>query len=503
MKIITCEQIRKVDEYTIENEPISSVDLMERASDSCFQWIKEKLGNFLSVKLFIGPGNNGGDGLALARMLATEENTVSVYMLTDPEKLSPDALINFKCLKRYNIDVFFLQENVLPELIETDIIIDALFGSGLSRSIEGLAAKVIKHINQSSSIIIAIDVPSGLFGENNKLNRSEAITEATYTLTFQFSKLAFLFAENEKNVGELVILDIGLAIEAIDMQESSYYLMEDFEIASLLIKRNKFSHKGTYGHALLFSGSYGKMGAALLASQACLRSGAGLLTTHMPAIGNSILQTAFPEAMVSIDALDDKISNIPVLDNYSAIGIGPGIGKSEETTEALHQLLLMVKVPLILDADALNILALNPDWIQLLPPETILTPHPGEFDRLVGFSENSFERHLKQISFSQKTKTIVVLKGAYSSISTPEGMCFFNSTGNPGMATAGSGDVLTGIILSLLTQKYNPLNAALIGVFIHGLAGDLALENSSEEGIIASDIINNLGKAFKTIKSLL
>jgi len=237
------------------------------------------------------------------------------------------------------IDVFFLQENVLPELTETDIIIDALFGSGLSRSIEGLAAKVIKHINQSSSIIIAIDVPSGLFGENNKLNRSEAITEATYTLTFQFSKLAFLFAENEKNVGELVILDIGLAIEAIDMQESSYYLMEDFEIASLLIKRNKFSHKGTYGHALLFSGSYGKMGAALLASQACLRSGAGLLTTHMPAIGNSILQTAFPEAMVSIDALDDKISNIPVLDNYSAIGIGPGIGKSEETTEALHQLL--------------------------------------------------------------------------------------------------------------------------------------------------------------------
>jgi NAD(P)H-hydrate epimerase len=389
----------------------------------------------------------------------------------------------------------------MPEINGSDIVIDALFGSGLSKPLTGLSANIVKHINRSEATVIAIDIPSGLYGEKNGYDTPEAIIQADYTLTFGLPKLSFFFAENEQFVGKWHVLNIHLMHEAIDQQESRYWLTELSDIASTIPVRKKFSHKGYFGHALLMAGSYGRMGAAILAAKACLRSGAGLLTTHIVSKGYEIMQTAVPEAMVTIDPATEELSCLPDLSKFTAIGIGPGIGVSDPAGFALYQLLKNAQVPLILDADAINLLAAHTDWLGLIPENTMLTPHPGEFDRLTGLSKNGYERHLKQIEFSIKHKVIVVLKGAYTSVTAPSGSCQFNSTGNPGMATAGSGDVLTGIILSLLAQGYNPVNAALTGVYLHGLAGDLACEQTGEEALIASDIINYLGKSFKKIKN--
>jgi len=502
MKVLNAEQIRKVDAYTIEHEPIESIDLMERASVECCNWIKEKMGNGLIFKIFVGPGNNGGDGLAIARLLEEDDNVVVVYMLTLPERLSPDALDNYRRLsRRSGVEIVCLEEeNTLPEILEADIVIDALFGSGLSRPLSGLADRIVSHINSSNATIISIDLPSGLFCDRNTYENPEAIIQADYTLTFQVPKLSFFFSENLVYTGDWYYLDIGLMQEAIDVQESKYFLIDNEDIAFNLHQRQKFSHKGTFGHALLMAGSYGKMGAAVLATRACLRSGVGLLTTHIVTKGYEVLQTAVPEAMVSIDAGADYISSLPDLSKYSAIGAGPGIGTNDFTAFVLQKLLMEAKVPMVLDADALNLLASRREWLDILQENTVLTPHPGEFDRLVEPSNSGFERHLKQIKFSQEHKVIVVLKGAHTSISAPDGTCWFNSTGNPGMATAGSGDVLTGIILSLLAQGYQPLQAALTGVYLHGLAGDLACNETGIESLIASDIINDLGKAFMTIR---
>jgi NAD(P)H-hydrate epimerase len=503
MKILTAEQIRKVDAYTIAHEPVKSIDLMERAANQCCGWIKENLGNDLSIKIFVGSGNNGGDGLAMARILKDDDNQVGVYLLSPPEGLSPDSFENYKKFGRHsNVEVFFLEEQgALPGIFEADVVIDALFGSGLSRPLVGLAARVVQHMNQSGATIVAIDLPSGLYCDRNTYDNPEAIVRADYTLTFQLPKLSFFFAENQQYVGDWHFLDIGLLPEAIDFQESNYFLIDNEYIAFNLHGRNKFSHKGTYGHALLMAGSYGKLGAAVLASKACLRTGVGLLTSHIAARGYEIIQTAIPEAMVSIDAGSDYLSSLPDLSKYSAVGIGPGIGTDDYTGFLLQRLLKSTKVPLVIDADALNLISFHPEWLKLLPENTILTPHPGEFDRLAGSSSSGYERHLKQIKLSREHKVIMVLKGAHTSVTAPDGSCWFNSTGNPGMATAGSGDVLTGIILSLLAQGYQPLRAALTGVYLHGLAGDLASDETGMEALLASDIINNIGKAFMTIRS--
>lgn len=501
MKILNAEQIRKADAYTIEHEPITSIDLMERAASMCCSWINENLGNNLSIKIFAGPGNNGGDGLAMARLL-NEDNQVTVYMLSDPDKLSPDARENYKRLTRHSDDIYNLEEScTLPEIYEADVVIDAMFGSGLSRPLTGLAARVVQHINESGATVIAVDLPSGLYCDQNTYENPDAIVKAHYTLTFQMPKLSFFFAENQIFTGEWYYLDIELLPEAIDLQNSDYLMIENEDVALSLKQRGKFDHKGTFGHALLMAGSFGKMGAAVLASKACLRSGAGLITTHLPSKGYEIIQITVPEAMVSADASSDHLSSLPDLTKFSAIGVGPGIGTNDYTGFLLQQLLKTVKAPLVLDADALNLLAAHPERLELLPKNTILTPHPGEFDRLAGPSANGFERHLKQIKFSKEQKVIIVLKGAHTSITSPDGCCRFNTTGNPGMATAGSGDVLTGIILSLLAQGYEPIQAAITGVYLHGLAGDIAASNVGVESLIASDIIKNISNAFMTIRS--
>ncbi len=365
---------------------------------------------------------------------------------------------------------------------------------------EGLAAEIVQKINTHHNIVISIDIPSGLMGEDNSENIAENIIQANFTITFQFPKISFLFAENEKFVGGWEVLPIRLHPDGIAQTQSIYFYTEREDILQILKKRLRFGHKGTYGHALLIAGSFGKMGAAVLASKSCLRSGVGLLTTQIPHLGYPIIQTAVPEAMASVDQHDYTFTEFPELAQFSAIGVGPGIGLKSNTKKALCELLEKSQVPLVIDADALNILAENKTWLEKLPENSILTPHPGEFKRLVGASSNSYENIQKQLDFSKKHKVVVVLKGAFTSISTPDGKLYFNSTGNPGMATAGSGDVLTGIILGLLTQGIQPEKAAVAGVYIHGLAGDLATKEISEISLVAGDIIEFLGKAFLSIE---
>jgi len=502
MKILTADQIRKVDANTIEREPIESVELMERAASKCFHWIMENISKNPVMKIFIGPGNNGGDGLALARLLAGAGKEVEVLLIASPDTFSKDAKTNYnRLVESGKTKIIQLAEKKIPQIEEHDIVIDAMFGSGLSRPLSGLALEAAKCINQSGARVISIDLPSGLYCESNELNIKDAIVQANDILTFQLPKLSFFFVENEKYVGKWYLLDIGLSSESIAEQESPYFLVTKDYIASILIQRKKFAHKGVFGHALLLAGSYGKMGAAVLASRACLRTGVGLLTTHIPIKGYDIMQISVPEAMVSVDTTSDNLSTLPDISQYTAIGIGPGLGLYNFTGLMMFQLLKAVNIPFVLDADAINLLAIHPEWLGLLPENTILTPHPGEFDRLAGPSKTGYERHLKQIDFSKKNKVIIVLKGAHSSITASDGKCWFNSTGNPGMATAGSGDVLTGIILSLLAQHYKPIDAALIGVYIHGLAGDLASADAGEESLISSDIINFVGKAFVKVKN--
>ena len=381
-----------------------------------------------------------------------------------------------------------------------DIIIDAIFGSGLTRPVEGLPAEVIRIINISGARIISIDIPTGLFGEDNNANNHESIVKADFTLSFQFPKLSFMFADNAQYVGNWEVLNIGLNSGVINSTVSPYVFIENNDIAPLLKTRSQFDHKGNFGHGLLVSGSLGKMGAAVMGAEAALRTGIGLITCHIPSSGSVIVQSSLPEAMVIVDKSENQISEVGKTDIFSAVGVGPGLGTEPKSQIALFSLLSECKKPMVIDADALNILSLNKEWLSLLTEGTILTPHPKEFERLAGKTDTGFDRMKRQIEFSKENNCIVVLKGAHTSVTTPEGKVMFNSTGNPGMAKGGSGDVLTGIILSLLAQGYTPENAAVTGVYLHGLAGDIAADELCFESIIASDIINCIGKAFNKIR---
>lgn len=499
MKIFPTALIRKLDEYTIQYEPITSIDLMERAAGSLCNKILEYF-RFSSFCVLAGPGNNGGDALALSRMLLEKNYSVKVFLL-HTGNLSVDCQQNKERLTKKFPDCLQEMTSLFspPEVSENTIIIDGLFGSGLSRPLSGIYADAVQWMNASGKTVIAIDIPSGLAGEENR-DLSQPIVRANYTFSFQFPKLSFFFPENESFVGKWEILDIGIHPDGIAQTETNYYFLEKSEIKNLLHERKKFSHKGTYGHLLIIAGSKGMAGAAVLASKAALRSGVGLVTVHGPACNRIILQTNVPEALFESDKEENFISELQNLEKYNSFAIGPGIGKNKKTTNMLAQFLLKLPKSLVLDADALNILSLQKEWLKKLPSDAILTPHPKEFERLFGTDENSFDRMLKIQCLTQKLKIIIVLKGAYTLIGTPDGNIFFNSTGNNGMATGGTGDVLTGIIGSLLAQNYTSEEAATIGVYLHGLAGDLALADQSPESLIADDIVENIGKAFQKIR---
>jgi NAD(P)H-hydrate epimerase len=503
MKIFPAEAVQQIDSYTIENEPITSINLMERAALRLKDWFVRHYRVNRRVVVLAGPGNNGGDALALARMLSARQYRVECCLVSTSGKLSGDCELNRERLEQQGKVPICRVKTAgdFPVINREDVVVDGLFGSGLTRVVEGVYKELIEYLNNTEAAVISVDIPSGLFGEDNRENDPLAIVRADYTLTFQFPFLSFFFAENEQYAGRWEVLDIGLHPAVIERVKTPYSTIGRQQVAGLLPERRKFSHKGTFGNALAISGSSGMMGAALLTGQAILRSGAGLVTLHVPRSGFRVVQTAFPEAIVSLDKNEDHFSMPPDLEKYSAVAVGPGLGNSQESMRGLQMLLENVKVPLVIDADALNLISENREMIRMIPPGSILTPHPLEFDRLAGRSEDGWSRHEKQVGFSKKNHLLVVLKGAYTGISFPNGAYVFNTTGNPGMATGGSGDVLTGIIVSLLAQGLSPEKAAVTGVYLHGTAGDLASEKYGMESMIAGDIIKCLGSAFTRVKA--
>jgi NAD(P)H-hydrate epimerase len=495
MKILTAQQTREADAFTIANEPINSIDLMERAATKCVDWLVKNYSTETEFAIFSGVGNNGGDGLVVARLLAYANYKVSVFVIEFSKNYSPDFKINLGKLPKECGQVNYLKSDSFQFMLKPNlVVIDAIFGSGINKPVDGFISTIIEQINQHE--IIAIDLPSGLFSEDNRANDFESIVKAKFTLTFQQPKLAMLFPQNYLFVGEWIVLPIGLNQEFIEYLPSNYFLTTILDAKRILKRRTKFSHKGTFGHALIITGSIGKMGASVLATKACLRSGAGLVTAHIPKIGLQIIQTSVPEVMASISDEDNFIGDIPKLSAFNAIGIGPGLGMEKQTQNVFKLLIQNANMPIVIDADALNILSENKTWLAFLPSESILTPHPKEFERLVGKWDCDEERLELQQQFAIKHQVIIVLKGANTSVALPNGHIYFNSTGNVGMATAGSGDVLTGIITGLLAQGYTSKNAAILGVYLHGLAGDVVKENLTDYAIIASDIIDALPKAY-------
>lgn len=496
MKILSVVQIREADQYTIQHEPIASIDLMERASRAFTNWFIKNYSVEKKITIFCGMGNNGGDGLAVARMLHQASYEVETYVVKHSDKSAPDFDLNLKRLQEQSSVIFL--ENI-PQSIEGEVIIDAILGSGLSRATEGLIKEIITFVNNLGKEIVSIDMPSGLFADSpNKVE--DTIIKAHHTVSFQLPKLAFMLPQNEQFVGNWHLVDIGLHVDFIKKTETKYYFTDTQSIEKITKPRPRFSHKGTFGFGLLIAGSYGMMGAAILASKAAMRAGIGKLLVHIPSCGDEIMQISIPEAMISVDfdkEFHQKTWHKSEFDSFSAVGIGPGIGVHGNIAKSIESIIDNCREkPLLIDADGLNNLATKKgrDILKKLPPNTILTPHPKEFERLIGAKtwQNDYERLQILSDFAVKYQIIVCLKGANTAIALPDGTIYFNSTGNAGMATAGSGDVLTGIILSFLAQGYTPHEAAILGVYEHGMAGDRATQKRSMRSVIASDIIEEI-----------
>ena len=501
MKLFDSKVIRNIDAQTIKLENITSLELMERAASAVTDEITARWAQSTPVIVFAGKGNNGGDGLAIARMLIRLGYDVTTYLFNPSGGLSEDCDANRQAL--FNIEGAKLIEVCksfnMPVLEENHLVIDAIFGTGLNTPVSGGFGALIQSINDSEAFVVSIDMPSGLFGEDNHQNDKRNIVRADITLSFQFPKLSFMFSESERYTGEVVILDIDLSREAIAKTYTKYHYTEKNDAASLLKKRSRFANKGDFGKALIVAGSYGMMGAAQLCAKACLHSGVGLLTVHSPSCGYDIMQSAVPEAKFQADENETHVSYVPDIYAYSHIAVGPGLSTDSNCTEAVKTLLSQLNAPCVLDADALNIISANRELLGKIPANSIITPHPKEFDRLFGKSEYEYHRLQKGIDAARQYGIIIILKGAHSAVILPSGEVHFNSTGNPGMATGGSGDVLTGILLSLLCQKYTPSKAAILGTYIHGLSADLALSITSAEALSPTDIIQHLGHAFRQL----
>lgn len=500
MKIFSAKENKELDEFTVMKESITQFELMERAASAVTYEIISRWRRNTPIVVFAGPGNNGGDAMAVARMLSCEGYSVSVYFFNPTRNASLLAQKNFELLSETNVKA---EEVVLtfipPELSKGVLVVDGLFGVGLSRPLTGGYVSLVQYINESGASVLSVDIPSGLFSEDNSGNDARGIVKADITVTFQYPKLAFLLEENADYVGEWRVADIGISPEILAEKDTPLYYMEAEDVVGLLKHRRKYSDKRQYGHLLLVAGSAGMMGAAVMASKAALRTGAGLVSVHSAACGEEIIQTSVPEAMFIADSNMNRVTNCSLSKWHNVVAVGPGIGRHRDTLEALNYLLNKANVPLVIDADALNIIAETKGMFAKVPKYSVITPHKYEFDRLFGTSETMYQRLIKAKQIAVEREITIVLKGANTAVVKPSGEIYFNSTGNPGMATAGSGDVLTGIIASLIAQNYAPSDAATLGVFLHGMAGDMALEEESIESLLATDIIKNIGRAYKKL----
>lgn len=501
MKILSSNQLKELDKYTMEQEPIASIDLMERAAQALTETIIRRWDTSHPIAVFAGPGNNGGDALAVARMLSQKNYHVEVFLFNTKGRLSEECQTNLHRLKTCG-SIYFTEISTQfnpPILTENHVVIDGLFGTGLNKPLNGGFAAVVKYINASKATVVAIDIPSGLMGEDNTYNIRPNIVRADVTLSIQLPKLSFFFPENEEIVGEWELLDIGLKQSFIQAAESPYSILEEEQIRSLIKPRKRFAHKGSFGHGLLIAGSYGMAGASILSAKACLRSGIGLLTVHVPVYNHDLLQTTVPEAIVQTDIHERYFAEPVDLSKYKALAIGPGLGQEEDTALAMMEQIQASNIPVVLDADAINILSSHRNWLSRLPKQSILTPHLGELERLTGKCMDTYERLTKVKELAAYLHSYIIVKGAWTIIVTPDGRCFLNPTGNPGMATAGSGDVLTGILLALLAQGYSQEETCQLGVYVHGLAGDIAAEMMSQIAMTSGDIIAALPQAWKKI----
>ncbi|HHC78619.1 MAG TPA: NAD(P)H-hydrate dehydratase [Flavobacteriia bacterium] len=498
MKILTAKQLYEADQITIKKGNITSVDLMERAATLCFQWIHNRLqGNSVPIHVFCGTGNNGGDGLVIARHLKKYGYHVNTYVINCNNKRTEEFLENYEHLKEMGVwPEMITCTSEFPDVSENDMIVDAIFGLGLSRNPEGILKETIQFINGTNAYVLSIDFPSGLFADKPVTDK-DSVIKAYHILTFQTPKLAFLLPDNQDYATSWEVVDIGLDADYLAAAETHFYLTQKNDVVRLYQFRDKFSHKGNYGHALIIGGSFGKIGAVSLASRAALTAGSGLVTAYVPKCGYQIVQTSVPEIMVEVDA-ENQLQYFNSKVASTVIGIGVGMGTHTKTAAGFQQLLQENKVPLVIDADGINLLAKNKKWLKLLPENTVLTPHPKEFERLAGAWKNDYEKLEKLQKLSKKYKLIIVLKGAYTAIAY-QGNIYFNTTGNPALATAGSGDVLTGIITGLIAQQYTPFHAAVLGVYLHGRTADLAMNTVTYETFTASDCIRFLSDAFRDL----
>lgn len=497
MKILSKDQVYQADKATENAENIPSYNLMERAGGYAFQYMHQRLqGQPVPVKIFCGIGNNGGDGLVIARYFVEHQYPVDVYVVNYSDNRSKDFLLALDELKKVTRKwpQVLKSEEDLPELSREDLIVDCIFGIGINRPAPDWVQSLFVAINKSGAYTVSIDVPSGM-GIDLTIKDSPVVTP-TIVLTFQTPKLAFFLPESGKYINNWTVLDIGLDRNFLNSVETQAQLIDKAEAQQMYKPRTKFSHKGTYGHALMIAGSYGKMGAAILSCKGALSSGAGLVTAYTTQQGLPILQSSIPETMVLTDRYNGKfIEEIQFDLEPTVIGIGPGLGTEKVTQKAFEQFLKANKTPLVIDADALNILSQNEQFLDFLPKYSVLTPHPKELERLIGAWEDDFDKLKKAEAFSKKYTCVLVLKDAHT-ITVFDGKYYVNNTGNPGLATGGSGDVLTGIITGLIAQNYDPLTAAIFGVYLHGKAADIAINHTAYEGLTASMITEFLGQAY-------
>ncbi|MFM7177162.1 MAG: NAD(P)H-hydrate dehydratase [Bacteroidota bacterium] len=502
MKILNAEQNRLMDAYTILNEPISSLDLMERAASKCAHWILQNTPKDQPILIYCGSGNNGGDGLVITRMLSDKHINCNAILLNSKDKLSPDNHTNFNRLtQKYPDRIQVISKgNAVPSPPVGSIVVDAIFGTGFKGEATGIESEAIGKINTSDCHVISIDLPSGMASDKTIQTAINNIVKSNDTLTFQYLKPCMVMPENMELVGQINVLDIGLDARGLGQFEAEMELVSEDQIRGIIKDRPVAGHKGEFGHATIMAGGAGKAGAGILAAKSCLRSGCGLITMIVPQTENPIFQSSVPEAMTICYGEHNTSTTIPT--KTSALAVGPGIGTSQTAKETLQYLIGTWGKPLIVDADALNLLSESHELLKNLPQGSLLTPHVGEFERLIKKSaQNDFERLEEQKSLSKRLNCIILLKGAFTKITTPEGRVWVNPTGNAGMAKGGSGDVLTGLIAGLAARGYTLEEAAIIGAYLHGLSGDLCAKKLGMEAMHASDIIEAIPQAWQQVSS--
>jgi len=488
-KLFTAKQIKEIDQQTIIRQGITSEKLMERAANRLYKHLLKQVDKSQDIFIFCGKGNNGGDALVLSRLFFKDHYNVHCLIVPFSSKGSIDFEINFKKLQKLKVQIREFSTNHLPEINKNDVIIDGIFGTGLSRPAEGISKEAIGFINRSKAKVYSVDIPSGLYADRSNA-KNDSIVHADLVFSFQFPKISFFFPENAPYVNDYEVVDIGLDQNLIQEMPTQYLMLTD-GVKDIIKKPLKNSYKNTFGHALIIGGSKGMIGAPVLASKAALRIGAGLVSNFLPKCGYQISQTYVPEVMTLTDKHVKHITHITIPDNVSAVGIGPGIGQHKKTQIALKKVLKKCRKPLLLDADALNFLSKHRKYLKYLSKNTILTPHIGEFRRLAGTWNNDEERLKKLKKFAKKYQIIVVLKGAYTTISDGD-YYYINPVANPALATAGSGDVLSGIITGLLAQQYQALEAALLGVYLHSQTAENYVRKYNAFSMTAGEIINEL-----------